>query len=162
VMSDTAGQIPALRALFGRLAAGHPETDEAAGWDGARPDTSSTLPTRPPPAPAAKPQSTTPPTAEEQTLIERRNSPSRFQAALEASTRTDTTLSGLFRAIQHLTEGVSGAREANDGLISELEALRSLLGLANEQQLAHKHKLSMVEQSLERQRQSYEQEKNYL
>jgi predicted nucleic acid-binding Zn-ribbon protein len=143
------------------MAAGNPEADEAAGWDGGmRPDVSSTLPTRPPP-----PRSTTPPTnslREEQTAIERRHSTARLQAALEAGTRTDATLSGLLRAIQHLTDGVSGAREANETLMAELEGLRTMLGVANEQHLSYKHKVTLLEQAMERARQNAEQEKNYL
>jgi peptidoglycan hydrolase CwlO-like protein len=143
------------------MAAGNPEADEAASWDGGnRPDVSSTLPTRPPP-----PRSTTPPTnsvREEQTVIERRHSAARLQAALEAGTRTDATLSGLLRAIQHLTDGVSGAREANETLMAELEGLRTMLGVANEQQLSYKHKVTLLEQAMERARQNAEQEKNYL
>src|SRR5262245_30016259 len=73
----------------------------------------------------------------------------RVQAALAASTRTEASLSSLMRAVQTLTSGVSGAREANVQLVSELEQLREMLGNANQQQLAMKGRLTSLERALE-------------
>jgi hypothetical protein len=86
----------------------------------------------------------------------------RVQAAIAASARAEASLSGLFRAIQHLGSGVGGAREANELLTQELEALRDMLGAANEQQLAFKQKVVMLEQVLERTRKEAERERIFL
>jgi predicted nucleic acid-binding Zn-ribbon protein len=86
----------------------------------------------------------------------------RVQAAIAASARAEASLSGLFRAIQHLGSGVGGAREANELLTQELEALRDMLGAANEQQLAFKQKVVMLEQTLERTRKEAERERVFL
>jgi hypothetical protein len=58
------------------------------------------------------------------------------QAAIEAGTRAEASLSALYRAIQQISTGVSGAREANEQLLAELERVRSMLGSSNEQRLA--------------------------
>ncbi|HKO52855.1 MAG TPA: hypothetical protein VJV79_34340, partial [Polyangiaceae bacterium] len=62
------------------------------------------------------------------------DSDARVQAALAASARAEASLSGLFRAIQQLGNGVGGAREANESLTLELEGLRDLLAAASERQ----------------------------
>jgi len=84
------------------------------------------------------------------------------QAAIAASARAEASLNGLFRALQHLGTGVGGAREANDLLTRELEALRDMLGAANEQQLAFKQKLALLEQALDRSREEAERERQFL
>ena len=84
------------------------------------------------------------------------------QAALAASARAEASLNGLFRAIQHLGTGVGGAREANELLTQELEALRDMLSAANEQQLAFKQKVSTLEQALDRARQDNERDRQFL
>ncbi len=86
----------------------------------------------------------------------------RVQAAIAASARAEASLSGLFRAIQHLGTGVGGAREANELLTRELEALRDMLGAANEQQLAFKQKVALLEQALDRARKDAEREREFL
>jgi hypothetical protein len=86
----------------------------------------------------------------------------RVQAAIAASARAEASLSGLFRAIQHLGMGVGGAREANDLLTHELEALRDMLGAANEQQLAYKQKILLLEQALDRARKDEQRERRFL
>ncbi len=86
----------------------------------------------------------------------------RVQAALAASARAEASLSGLFRAIQHLGTGVGGAREANELLMHELEALRDMLGAANEQQLAFKQKVAMLEQALDRARKDGNRDRDFL
>jgi hypothetical protein len=86
----------------------------------------------------------------------------RVQAAIAASARAEASLSGLYRAIQHLGTGVGGAREANELLTHELEALRDMLGAANEQQLAFKQKVAQLEQALDRSRKDAEREREFL
>jgi predicted nucleic acid-binding Zn-ribbon protein len=86
----------------------------------------------------------------------------RVQAAIAASARAEASLSGLFRAIQHLGSGVGGAREANELLTQELEALRDMLGAANEQQLAFKVKVAALEQALDHARKEAERERAFL
>jgi len=150
-MGGTSPGFPALRALEGR-------SDPPA--DGALDsffDTMSSSPTLPP---ATGPQ-----------RVDRRPTPlpsltaqsdQRVQAAIAASARAEASLSGLFRAIQHLSTGVGGAREANELLTHELEALRDMLGAANEQQLAFKQKVAMLEQALDRARKDGERDREFL
>ena len=89
-------------------------------------------------------------------------SDARLQAALAASARAEASLSGLFRAIQHLGSGVGGAREANESLTGELEALRGMLGSANEQQHIYQAKIEQLQLVLERTRREHERERKYL
>lgn len=49
------------------------------------------------------------------------------QAALAAGTRTGASLSALFRAVEQMTDGLSGAREANEQLVGELRAMHEAL-----------------------------------
>ncbi|HWZ90683.1 MAG TPA: hypothetical protein VNW92_17605 [Polyangiaceae bacterium] len=86
----------------------------------------------------------------------------RVQAAIAASARAEASLSSVVRAIQHLGTGVGGAREANELLTHELEALRDMLGAANEQQLAFKQKVQSLEQALDRARQDAKRECEFL
>lgn len=51
----------------------------------------------------------------------------RVQAALAASTRTEATLSGLMRAVQEVTTGLTDAREDNSELAQVLATLRETL-----------------------------------
>ncbi|GMV16956.1 MAG: hypothetical protein HS104_26230 [Polyangiaceae bacterium] len=78
------------------------------------------------------------PTSHEQTV----------EAALAASTRAEATLGALYRAIQQVTQGVSGAREANDQLASELHRVREMLAASNEQRLVFMNQVSLLEQQL--------------
>jgi hypothetical protein len=89
-------------------------------------------------------------------------SDARLQAALAASARAEASLNGLFRSIQSLGSGVGGAREANDSLTHELEALRDMLGAASEQQLAFKQKVALLEQALDRARKETERDRAFL
>lgn len=72
------------------------------------------------------------------------------RAALEASTRAEATLSALMRAVQQVTTGVSGAQEANEKLASELGRVREMLASANEQRLALKNRVQILEDELRR------------
>ena len=49
------------------------------------------------------------------------------QAALAAGTRTGANLSALFRAVEQMTDGLSGAREANQQLVAQLQSMRQML-----------------------------------
>lgn len=89
-------------------------------------------------------------------------SDARVQAAIAASARAEASLSSLFRAIQSLDTGLGGAREANELLTRELEALREMVGAANEQQLGAKQKATLLEQALDRARKDAEREKQFL
>ena len=89
-------------------------------------------------------------------------SDARLQAALAASARAEASLNGLFRSIQNLGSGVGGAREANESLVQELEALRDMLGAANEQQMAFKQKVLLLEQALDRARKEAERDRAFL
>jgi len=84
------------------------------------------------------------------------------QAALAASARAEASLTGLFRAIQHLGNGVGGAREANESLTLELEGLRDLLGGASEQQQVFQRKVSELELVLDRTRKEHATERAFL
>jgi hypothetical protein len=85
-----------------------------------------------------------------------------MQAALAASARAEASLSGLFRAIQQLGNGVGGAREANESLTIELEGLRDLLGVASERQQIFERKISELERVLDRTRQEHARERVFL
>ncbi|HEY3668602.1 MAG TPA: hypothetical protein VGL19_21540 [Polyangiaceae bacterium] len=89
-------------------------------------------------------------------------SDARLQAALAASARAEASLNGLFRSIQNLGTGVGGAREANESLTQELEALRDMLGAANDQQTAFKQKVALLEQALDRTRKDNERDRAFL
>lgn len=89
-------------------------------------------------------------------------SDARLQAALAASARAEASLTGLFRAIQHLGNGVGGAREANESLTSELEALRDMLGAASGQQQLYQVKIEQLELVLDRTRKEHERERAFL
>ncbi len=89
-------------------------------------------------------------------------SDARLQSALAASARAEASLNGLFRSIQHLGNGVGGAREANESLTQELEALRDMLGAAHEQHTAFKQKAALLEQALDRSRKDAETERAFL
>jgi hypothetical protein len=89
-------------------------------------------------------------------------SEARLQAALAASARAEASLSGLFRAIQHLGSGVGGAREANELLSAELEGLRELLGRASDQQLVFERKVLELESVLDRTRKEYDRERSFF
>src|SRR6478735_5588406 len=89
-------------------------------------------------------------------------SDARMQAALAANARADASLTGLFRAIQQLGNGLGGAREANESLTLELEGLRDLLGMASEQQRIFERKISELEHVLDRTRKEHSEERGYL
>ncbi len=77
-----------------------------------------------------------------------RRSDTHFSAALDAGTRAGLSLDDLARTITNLSSGVVGAREANAQVVQELATLRAMLGSANEQQLALRHRGALLEQEL--------------
>ncbi|MEI9948908.1 MAG: hypothetical protein WDO74_07980 [Pseudomonadota bacterium] len=86
----------------------------------------------------------------------------RLQAALVASARAEASLTGLFRAIQQLGNGVGGAREANESLTLELEGLRDLLGATSERQQVFERKVAELELVLDRTRKEHARERGFL
>lgn len=84
------------------------------------------------------------------------------QAALTASARADANLGSLFRTVQHLAAVVSGAREAHDQVVEELEHVRTLLGQADEEQLSLRHHALVLEQTLERTERDAARERAFL
>jgi hypothetical protein len=84
------------------------------------------------------------------------------RAALAASTRTEASLSGLMRALQSLSSGVSIAREANVELVRELELLREMLGTSNQRALALKNRVGALEEALENTQQAAASERAFL
>src|SRR4051794_16910447 len=89
-------------------------------------------------------------------------SDARVQAALAANARAEASLTGLFRAIQQLGNGVGGAREANESLTHELEGLRDLLGAASEQQQILERKIAELERVLDRTRKEHKDERTFF
>ena len=89
-------------------------------------------------------------------------SDARLQAALAASARAEASLHGLSRAIEHLGNGVGGARDANESLTLELEALRDMLGVANDQQSTFSQKIAQLELALDRARKEFAHERAFL
>jgi hypothetical protein len=83
-------------------------------------------------------------------------------AALSGCTRAEANLGALLRSVQHLAASVSSAREAKEDVARELEHLRALLGEAEEEQLTLKHRIALLEQSLERSEREATREKAFL
>jgi hypothetical protein len=71
------------------------------------------------------------------------------EAALAASSRAEATLDALYQAIQHATQGVSGAREANDQLAEELHRVREMHASSNEQRLVYRNQVALLQEQLE-------------
>jgi len=92
----------------------------------------------------------------------RSGSSAHLQAALNASSRAEASLGTLMRAIRDLSSGVSGAREANLHLLRELEGMADMLGTANEQHLALKNRVALLEQTLERAHEDAMAERAYI
>src|SRR5258706_9791990 len=90
------------------------------------------------------------------------HSEAHFQRAFDASSRTDLSLSGLSRMVDELSSGVHGARSANAQLLQELATLREMLGTSNEQQLALRHRTTILEQELAQVRQQAEEERAFI
>jgi len=148
-MASGSGGFPALRAIPGAV-----DSESAGGGGGAQenPLETSNAPTVPPPGMLPSFADIPLPT----------HGDTRMQLAIAAGSRAEASLSGLFRAIEHLSNGAGAAREANEQLTQELEILREMLGRANEQYLASKHKISLLELALERTRRDAERDRAFL
>ena len=84
------------------------------------------------------------------------------RAALAASSRAEASLSALHRAIQLVTANVSGAREANSQLNQELARVREMLGSSNEERLALKNRVELLERALVEARDQADAERRYI
>lgn len=83
-------------------------------------------------------------------------------AALSGCARAEANLGTLLRSVQHLAASVSSAREAKADVVQELDTLRALLGAADEEQLTLKHRVALLEQTLERTERETAREKAFL
>lgn len=84
------------------------------------------------------------------------------RAALAASSRAEASLSALHRAIQLVTANASGAREANSQLNQELARVREMLGSSNEERLALKNRVELLERALVEARDQADAERRYI
>lgn len=85
-----------------------------------------------------------------------------LEAALAASSRSESSLGMLMRAVRDLSAGVSGAREANLQIVREMECLADMLGGANERQLALRNRVVFLERALEKAQQEASAERAYI
>lgn len=85
-----------------------------------------------------------------------------FRAAMDAGARAGSSLSDLAKIVSDLSGGLAGAKSANEQLVQELSTLRAMLGSANEQQLALRHRVATLEQELILARAEAEQERQFL
>jgi hypothetical protein len=107
---------------------------------------------------AAKQRSTLPYANSRGRSIE--DSEAHVEAALEASSRAEASLSALLKSIHQVTTGVSGAREANDALVAELQSVREMLRSSNERRSALERRIALVEQERDAARRTLEESKN--
>lgn len=110
------------------------------------------------PRPTAPPNSSTRPA----TTRSARDPSRAVEAALDASNRTTTSLSGLLEALSSFTSGINGAQEASEQLKQELMLLREMLGASNQERLALKVRVENLELELEEARNDVEQEQRYV
>ncbi|HEX2872228.1 MAG TPA: hypothetical protein VHP33_13245 [Polyangiaceae bacterium] len=85
-----------------------------------------------------------------------------FRAAVDAGSRAGSSLSELSKIVAELSGGLSGAKQANEQLVYELTTLRAMLGSANEQQLALRHKNALLEQELAAVQSAAQREREFL
>lgn len=91
------------------------------------------------------------------------------RAALAAGTRTGASLSALFRAVEEMTDSLGGARDANEQLVKELEAMRQMLALSTEENASLEEQLAglgaerdQALRELEQARSEAEKEREFL
>jgi len=113
------------------------------------------------PEPERSPLKTERPAASGQVLASDR-SQAHLEAALAASNRSEASLSLLMRVVRDLSEGVSGAREANVQIVREMECIADMLGGANERQLALRNRVVFLERALEKAQQEAREERAYI
>jgi hypothetical protein len=85
------------------------------------------------------------------------DSEAHVEAALEAGSRAEASLSALLKTIHQVTTGVSGAREANEVLVAELQSVREMLRSSNERRSALERRIALVEQERDVARRSLEE-----
>lgn len=85
-----------------------------------------------------------------------------FRAAVDAGSRAGSSLSELSKIVAELSGGLSGAKQANEQLVYELTTLRAMLGSANEQQLALRHRNALLEQELASVQTAAQREREFL
>ncbi len=107
---------------------------------------------------APKPRSTLPYANSRGKSID--DSEAHVEAALEASSRAEASLSALLKTIHQVTTGVSGAREANDALVAELQSVREMLRTSNERRSALERRIALVEQERDSARRNLDETKN--
>jgi hypothetical protein len=84
------------------------------------------------------------------------------QSALDAGSRTGSSLNELAKIIADLSGGVLGARDANAQLVRELTTLRAMLGSANRQQSSLEQRVAELEQELAAAHSQAERERQLL
>jgi predicted nuclease with TOPRIM domain len=84
------------------------------------------------------------------------DSEAHVEAALEASSRAEASLSALLKTIHQVTTGVSGAREANEVLVAELQSVREMLRSSHDRRSALERRIALVEQERDSARRSFE------
>jgi len=84
------------------------------------------------------------------------------QAAVSACARAEANLGSLRRTLQHLSEAVSSAEQAQEDVVMELDQLRRLLAQGDEEQLGLRHRIALLEQTLERVEREGARERAYL
>lgn len=85
-----------------------------------------------------------------------------FRAAVDAGSRAGSSLTELSKIVAELSGGLSGAKQANEQLVHELSTLRAMLGSANEQQLALRHRNALLEQEVMTIQSAAERERQFL
>ena len=85
-----------------------------------------------------------------------------FRAAVDAGSRAGSSLSELSKIVAELSGGLSGAKQANEQLVYELTTLRAMLGSANEQQLALRHRNALLEQEVMAVQSAADREREFL
>ena len=133
-----------------------PHAGSAANFD---PITHSAVTARPLPLGASGPSASKPRStlAYGNTRSNVEDSEAHVEAALEASSRAEASLSALLKTIHQVTTGVSGAREANDALVTELQSMREMLRTSNERRSALERRIALVEQERDAARRSLEE-----
>ncbi len=84
------------------------------------------------------------------------------QAALAACARAEANLGSLRRTLQHLAEAVVSAEQSQEDVVTELDQLRRLLAQGDEEQLGLRHRVAVLEQTLERSERENARERAYL
>jgi predicted nucleic acid-binding Zn-ribbon protein len=84
------------------------------------------------------------------------------QAALSACGRAEANLGALLRSVQHLAASVTSAQQARGDVVHEVESLRKLLAAADEEQVTLRHRIAILEQTLDRTEREAARERAFL